>query len=101
MFYPMDKRIIAFFEARPVSMYVQVLRKYCSADSLEHCLESIWMDHVISELCYNMTNFQRNYRKMAMSFSYNSFEKIYEKKKGSGSMNLFYPNLCCYKQILL
>ena len=45
-----------------------------------------------SVLLYKIAIFQRNYRKMTWSFSYNSFEKDW---------NLFYPNLCynetCYK----
>ena len=45
------------------------------------CLESIVMDHVISELRYKGTILQRHYRKMTMkwSFSYNTFVKFHGK----------------------
>ena len=50
-------------------------------------------DLVISELCYNGTILHRNYRKMTVSFSYNSFVKLYGKTFRS-HMSVLYHNPC-------
>ena len=57
-------------------------------------LESIEMDHVLSESCYKGTILQRSYRKMTMlwSFSYNSFVKFYGKRFGIHNKIMLFKN---------
>ena len=52
------------------------------------------MDPAISEPCYKGTILQRNYRKMTMSFSYNSFVKFHGKFFLSHNMTMLYPKPC-------
>ena len=61
---------------------------------IRQCFVSIRIKSVISELCFEWTILQRNYRKMTIlwSFSYNSFVKFHGKKLDSHNMTMLYPN---------
>ena len=72
-----------------------ILHSDYTVDSLYNALFEVYRnDLVISELCYNGTILHRNYRKMTVSFSYNSFVKFYGKKFRSHIMTIVYSNLC-------
>ena len=55
------------------------------------------MGHVIGESCFKGTILQRNYRKMTMSFSYNSFVKFHGKIFWEPQHDRVFYNKFCYK----